>query len=880
MKINNIKLALLGIMMMHVPLAGTELFAENLTDARQKYKIYVDEQGVMRRSDTKQEVSYYGTNYTVPFAHAYRALGYLGKDRKAAIDTDVAHMARLGFNAFRLHLWDAELADSLGNLQENEHLDLLDYLISQLEKRGIDIILTAQTNFGNGYPERNMDTGAFTYDFPKCGIHEDPESQKIQSNYLRQLAKHVNPYTGRSYAGDNAIIAMEINNEPCHTGSSKEVTRYIDKMAAALRMSGFDKPILYNVSHNEQVRDAYYKARIDGTTYQWYPSGLVAGHERKGNFLPAVSEYAIPWKETMKNYDKLARVVYEFDPGDILGSYLYPAIARTFRKEGFQWITQFAYDPTDMAAFNTEYQTHFLNLAYTPSKALSMMIAAEAAREIPRGSDFGSYPHNNSFGDFRVSYEDDLSELNAPDKFYYTNNTSSIPVRSDKLRHIAGHGSSPIVRYSGSGAYFIDATDVPGVWRLEIFPDVDLVNDPFEKPSLTKRNGIITYASHPMEIKLPGLGERFCFKGINEGNNSKGIASGGKFDVEPGVYLIGNKDSELDRIDLESKLGNIRMTEYHAPKADSGYGIPVVDYPKFTLKGESTPVEVRIAGDLTPDSVMVYPSDISFWKGDNNLIRLNKDSSGIYKGNVPVSGKEGQNKFRIVVHRGGKATTYPSATAGTPLDWDAPDTDFYVSEIIDETTPVYLVDPDNKALTVDVSAIPSDGKYGWIERKGKQPREKSKLLFHQAEGKEGVTVLRAYIGDIIKDIPGVAHRKKIVYDITDIPDVEEGIRLSVVTKDGKTYSRVVKADEGMPDGISVALEDMRAGKTYLIPEPFPAFMLREAEFDMTPCAKAHGTQPCLVKNTVRMEDIEFVEISIPRSETKIKPLSISGIWIE
>ena len=77
----------------------------------------------------------------------------------------------------------------------------------------------------------------------------------------------------------------------------KEVTAYIDRMAHALRKAGFDKPILYNVTHNPGVTTAYYAAKdIDGTTYQWYPTGLVAGHERKGNFLPAIDEYTIPWK--------------------------------------------------------------------------------------------------------------------------------------------------------------------------------------------------------------------------------------------------------------------------------------------------------------------------------------------------------------------------------------------------------------------------------------------------------------------------------------------------------------------------------------------------------------------------------------------------------
>ena len=115
----------------------------------------------MRWSDTKKEASFFGVNYTLPFAHAYRAMGYLGVDRKTAIDRDVYHMARLGLNAYRIHIWDVEISDAEGNLLENEHLELLDYLIHKLQERGIRTVITAQTDFGNGYPERNQPPVAF-----------------------------------------------------------------------------------------------------------------------------------------------------------------------------------------------------------------------------------------------------------------------------------------------------------------------------------------------------------------------------------------------------------------------------------------------------------------------------------------------------------------------------------------------------------------------------------------------------------------------------------------------------------------------------------------------------------------------------------------------
>ena len=77
-------------------------------------------------------------------------------------------------------------------------------------------------------------------------------------------------------------------------------------------------------------------------------------------------------------------MVYEFDAADVGKSYIYPAIARSFRTAGIQIATHFAYDPTYLAYSNTEYNTHYMNLVYTPQKALSLMISSEVFHEIPK----------------------------------------------------------------------------------------------------------------------------------------------------------------------------------------------------------------------------------------------------------------------------------------------------------------------------------------------------------------------------------------------------------------------------------------------------------------------------------------------------------------
>lgn len=529
--------------------------------------IYIDGNGVMRWSDTRREASFFGVNYTLPFAHAYRAIGYLELDRKAAIDKDVYHISRLGLNAYRIHLWDVELTDGQGNLLENEHLDLMDYLIAKLKERNIHIVITAQTNFGNGYPERNIQTGGFSYKYDKCDMHSHPEAIAAQETYLHGLVKHVNPYTGLAYKDDPSIVGFEINNEPCHSGTKKEVKAYINRMLKAINKTGNRKPVFYNVSHNGYVVEAYYETAIQGTTYQWYPIGLVSGQTQQGNFLPYIDRYDIPFSDKVKGFDKKTRMVYEFDPADIMYSYMYPAMVRTFRTAGFQWITQFAYDPMDIAYANTEYQTHFLNLAYTPHKAISMKIAAEAARSLKRGESYGSYPQDTLFGDgFRVSYTEDLSELNNGKKFYYSNHTNTRPKDASQLISIAGCGSSPVIRYEGTGAYFMDCLE-PGVWRLEVMPDAVVVNDPFAKPSLDKEVVTIAYGAWDMALQVPDLGMEFTFTALNQGNQQKGNVTDGIIrGLRPGTYLLKRKNcTPKQNWQANSQWNSIRIGEYVAP---------------------------------------------------------------------------------------------------------------------------------------------------------------------------------------------------------------------------------------------------------------------------------------------------------------------------
>ena len=294
-----------------------------------KNMVYIDKEGRMRWQKDHSEVYLFGVNYTVPFAYGYRSVKALHQDVEKEIDEDVYHLARMGADAFRVHIWDTEITDSAGNLLENEHLKLFDYLIYRLKQRNIKIIITPIAFWGNGYPQRDEKTAGFSSKYNKGQATVNENAIKAQENYLRQLLEHINPYTKLDYRDEPDIIAAELNNEPSHSGPKNKVTDYINRLALAARSTGWDKPLFYNISQSPFYADAVAKSSVNGFSFQWYPTGLVAGHEQKGNFLPNVDRYPIPF-DTIPEFKNKARMVYEFDAADVLQSCMYPAVARSY----------------------------------------------------------------------------------------------------------------------------------------------------------------------------------------------------------------------------------------------------------------------------------------------------------------------------------------------------------------------------------------------------------------------------------------------------------------------------------------------------------------------------------------------------------------------
>ncbi|MGQ9730919.1 MAG: cellulase family glycosylhydrolase [Candidatus Zipacnadales bacterium] len=601
----------------------------------------VDEQGVLRWQDDRTEVSLFGVNYYAPCTIDYTSIKALGLEHKTTIDQDLVHLERMGLDALRLHVFDREISDEQGNLVDNHHLELLDYLIAKAKQRGIYTILTPIAWWGS--PEK---THGFSDLYDKAQMHTDPRAVAAQCRYLQQFVTHKNRYTGLTYSEDPAVPCLEIINEPIPAPGTADdvIVTYIDTLYDAIRQTGCSKPVFYSSWAGSQILQ---RAKVEGITFGWYPSGLVSGRSLTANFLPRVNDYPSMRDEALA---RKAKIIYEFDAADVPGSYIYPAMARAFRSGGAQIATQFQYEPLPVAPTNADWQTHYLNLIYTPNKAVSFAIAAEAFRRLPRLVTYGEHPASDQFGPFRVSYHEDLSELVTEEVFMYSNNTNTRPPAPEKLQRIVGCGSSPVVRYEGTGAYFLERL-ASGLWRLEVYPDCVWVNDPYGSTSLTRETARIYWRKRKMTISVPELGQQFTALPLTERRRDSQQTHEGTLAVQPGIYVLS--------VSRATKATLTQSTEFVAPPQrdlpPTVWHTPV----QAALEGEPLTVEANVATAEAPQSVAVHLA------GHTAPVPMKAVSPYRYAATVPPEAIKGEKlTYCISVRMDGDSLVFPEPEAG------------------------------------------------------------------------------------------------------------------------------------------------------------------------------------------------------------------------
>lgn len=529
--------------------------------------------GVMRWTDDGNEVAVFGVNYYTPFALDYRLLGERGIDRKETIRRDVAHFRRLGLTAVRLHVFDREISNRDGSLRDNDHLALLDYLIFECASNGIYTVLTPIAAWGGHI--WTTDTRGFAYPVTMAELTTNRSLWPIQARYEEEFVRHVNRYTGHRYADDPAVLCFELINEPAYTNHtpSSVVAEFANTLLDGIRRSGTKKPVLYSATWNNR-NACVPELRTDGVTGVYYATGLRAGSSLPGLQLSRVRESSLKPEPRL---EKMVKVIYEFDAADTPGAYMYPAMAAVFRSEGVQAATQFQYEATPLGSANESYHTHYLNLVYTPAKAISLAIAAEVFRRMPRGTPYRPDANEVVFPPFRVNASRNLSEMVTETALYYTATPMTPVPAPEKLERVWGCGTSSVVSSSGSGAYFLDRV-AEGLWRLQIYPNVMPVSDPHVISPKAKT--VVLAGDVTLKVALPDLGDAFGVRPIAD-DGSAIRAADGAFTVAPGDYILSREPDPAAARLAEARAAAV--APYCAPPPD-----PPGDYQPWPA-----PLEVR-----------------------------------------------------------------------------------------------------------------------------------------------------------------------------------------------------------------------------------------------------------------------------------------------
>ncbi|MDB4905455.1 MAG: rane of secreted protein [Gemmatimonadetes bacterium] len=860
-------------MMMRTVRAGLLLalvIAGGAAHAQAAHRAEVDAKGVMRWADTKEELRLFGANYAIASSSDFRAAGMVGGDRKRMIDEDVAHFARMGWNGMRLAFWgDWQNSDLAGNLIPNEHLDLLDYLISKARERGISILFNPIHTYHAGWPDAMSDSfPGFSAHIDKAKLGTDSAAIAAQVNYIHQVLAHVNPYTGVALKDEPAIVLIEMINEPIHHPEDLAGSvRYINTLVSAVRDAGSKALTVHNVSQDFRIEEAVRQSRVQVGSYGWYPTGLNSGHELRGNYLRGVDDYPALRSPILASWPK---VVYEFDTADEQSGEMYPAMARAFRVGGVQLAAMFAYDMLETASRNLGWQTHRLNLVYTPRKAMSAVIAAEVMRRLPSGQSYGAYPQNRTFGPFRVSHEENLSEMVTDEAFLNAGPTQTPAPRPELLRRVAGYGSSPLVRYEGEGTYWLDRVR-EGVWRLEVYPDAVDVRDPFEAQ---RRDKIVTRAisrARPMIIHIPDLGETFSAEPVAAGNAATVQAKGARITVRPGVYVLSAR-GPVDRATLPARIANVGFAEYHAPPLDTLETRVIVTAAPQYVTGRPVEVRARVVSDLQPDSVALWVRPVG--RGWFSRFPMQRETAYGWVASIPTDTlREGPQEYVVSVSAGQLTTTYPEAVARNPWAWDFYTGQVWHATVVSPRTPLRLLSPAEDASRMAFTRIGDSGRSG-IFRVVTSAVTGEPAFHLELPMTTGADAVDDYTASLVIEDRITARHESIAAATgvrVRLRGVAQGQRLhlSLMESDGTTWTTVVNADSEWVER-TIPLSEFTSSRGVLLPLGFPG----RWNYWVGPAAGRGGAG-----DHVRAAQVERLQFSL-RPDSRITAKGGQGVEVE
>jgi hypothetical protein len=552
--------------------------------------IYMDN-GRLYYPDGK-EVALWGVNFQPNLSWEYNSrlkpLGIkaepeaLKKNAVAGLD----EILKMKCNLIRCHLTPADFTDDKGNLVETLYLDMLDYMVAEAAKRGIYVYIAMINHMNKGYVENSYMNKCKRVDW----IY-DENTVSCSQNYIEQLLERKNPYTKICYKNDTVIAVWEIINEPSYhsyenirvsSGSEnytnwlklnnlndslpsylkyrkKLVLDYINGMYDLIRSTGAPQPVVWNCNWHkmftghEDVFEAAAESKVEVVSFCNYPGQNECKqpyYQNPENFnrydFTSFFRNSYEKKEWYgwalePAFMKKAKVIYEFETFYNQSAYLYPVMADLYKSLGVQMAAMWTYCSPTYSQYSSG--SHFLSLTCTPQKAGAFIVAGEIFKSAPLYKKYYTASTVEKITEnYSYSYKRNLSAFTSDDKYYYSgdicNWTGLNQVR--KPSEVIGYGCSPLIKYDGSGLYFLKISDKGA--RLSIEPDARWDSEPWLQSKYNKIVTSLDYnTKHSFELKLDGINLRKCAVYRLEGKEKKRVTLQEdllKFDVLPGEYLI------------------------------------------------------------------------------------------------------------------------------------------------------------------------------------------------------------------------------------------------------------------------------------------------------------------------------------------------------